>query len=102
MEARRLVVVLLAEAALLFAPNARATLVCTDQSTSLARPVPMGTSIGDVYAIGTEVVSGVTRTVCTAGTAGAVAIDNNGNTVILTNNHIGAFNYAPWSYIGNS
>ncbi len=91
---KRLSIVPLAVVALLArVVVSRATLVCPNQSTVLSRPVPMGTSIGDVYEI--AIING--KKFCGAGTAGAVAIDNNNNTVILTNNHIGAFNYSPWS-----
>jgi hypothetical protein len=68
-------------------PAVTATLICPKFETALARPIPMGVSIGDVNdTIGLK---------CGAGTAGAVVFDSSGNQSVLTNNHVGASDFVP-------
>jgi len=63
------------------------THVCPNPATKQARPIPMGVSIG---------VSDQYHTHCGSGTAGIVVSNVHGEQSILSNNHVGADDYAPY------
>src|ERR1019366_1425404 len=67
------------------ANDSAATHNCPTPETALARPIPMGVSIGNVDSI---LTSGPNKGKCSAGTAGALVLDANKNPAILSNNHV--------------